>query len=65
MDGILLPEHVCILNFRSVLTRFVFDNSSFRLGMALELAKHNPVYEDIASKFFEASHFPRRRMLTS
>ncbi|KAI0321072.1 Six-hairpin glycosidase-like protein [Amylostereum chailletii] len=25
------------------------------LGMALELAKHNPVYEDIASKFFE--HF--------
>jgi hypothetical protein len=21
--------------------------------MALELAKHNPVYEDIASKFFE------------
>lgn len=22
--------------------------------MALELAKHNPVYEDIASKFFEA-----------
>lgn len=26
--------------------------------MALELAKHNPVYEDIASKFFEASYFP-------
>lgn len=25
------------------------------LNMALELAKHNPVYEDIASKFFE--HF--------
>lgn len=24
--------------------------------MALELAKHNPVYEDIASKFFEVSH---------
>jgi hypothetical protein len=24
--------------------------------MALELAKHNSVYEDIASKFFEASH---------
>lgn len=24
-----------------------------RLNMALELAKHNPVYEDIASKFFE------------
>jgi hypothetical protein len=33
--------------------------------MALELAKHNPVYEDIASKFFEASRFPRHRMLTS
>jgi hypothetical protein len=29
--------------------------------MALELAGHNPVYEDIASKFFEASHFPRLR----
>lgn len=26
-----------------------------RLSMALELAKHNPVYEDIASKFFEVS----------
>jgi len=25
----------------------------FRLNIALELAKHNPVYEDIASKFFE------------
>lgn len=23
------------------------------LNIALELAKHNPVYEDIASKFFE------------
>jgi hypothetical protein len=33
--------------------------------MALELAKHNPVYEDIASKFFEASHIPCRRVLTS
>lgn len=26
-----------------------------RLNIALELAKHNPVYEDIASKFFEVS----------
>ena len=26
-----------------------------RLNIALELAKHNNVYEDIASKFFEAS----------
>jgi hypothetical protein len=25
--------------------------------MALELAKHNSVYEDIASKFFEAGLF--------
>jgi hypothetical protein len=25
--------------------------------MALELAKHNPVYEDIASKFFEVRLF--------
>ena len=30
-------------------------NSLSRLNMALELAKHNPVYEDIASKFFEVS----------
>ena len=29
--------------------------NSLRLNIALELAKHNPVYEDIASKFFEAS----------
>jgi hypothetical protein len=28
-----------------------------RLSMALELAKHNFVYEDIASKFFEVSDF--------
>lgn len=26
---------------------------AFRLNIALELAKHNAVYEDIASKFFE------------
>lgn len=26
-----------------------------RLNMALELAKHNSVYEDIASKFIEQS----------
>lgn len=26
--------------------------------MALELAKHNPVYEDIASKFFEVDYHP-------
>ena len=28
------------------------------LSMALELAKHNAVYEDMASKFFEVSYFP-------
>ena len=28
-----------------------------RLSMALELAKHNSVYEDIASKFFEVPSF--------
>ncbi|KAH9054203.1 hypothetical protein EDB87DRAFT_1647925 [Lactarius vividus] len=27
-----------------------------RLNMARELAEHNPVYKDIASKFFEASY---------
>lgn len=27
-----------------------------RLNIALELAKNNPVYEDIASKFFEVKH---------
>ena len=35
----------------SELTSFFFE----RLSIALELAKHNPVYEDIASKFFEVS----------
>ena len=64
MDGILLPEHVRIADHLLWLD-FFFDKSSFRLGMALELAGHNPVYEDIASKFFEASHFPRHGMLTS
>ncbi|KAJ7777839.1 hypothetical protein DFH07DRAFT_1035976 [Mycena maculata] len=47
VDGILLFEHMP----SSVLT-------IGRLNMALELAKHNPVYEDIASKFFEMNkHF--------
>lgn len=32
-----------------------YNRSPSRLNIALELAKHNPVYEDIASKFFE--HF--------
>lgn len=30
-----------------------YSTRRFRLNMALELAKHNNVYEDIASKFFE------------
>jgi hypothetical protein len=34
----------------------LIPHSFTRLNMALELAKHNPVYEDIASKFFEVSH---------
>lgn len=34
-----------------------------RLNMALELAKHNPVYEDIASKFFEVSYTVSRPSL--
>lgn len=31
------------------------------LNIALELAKHNPVYEDIASKFFEVRTHPYYR----
>jgi hypothetical protein len=62
MDGILLPEYVCIAGCSLCLDSFS-DESSLRLGMALELAKHNPVYEDIASKFFEASGFSHHRML--
>jgi len=34
-------------------TRVLWYMLILRLHMALELAKHNPVYEDIASKFFE------------
>ncbi len=52
MDGILLPEHVSIAyssTHHGLIVVFVY----FRLNMALELAKNNPVYEDIASKFFE------------
>jgi len=51
MDGVLLLEHV-----RSIYARFFLCLIGFRrLSIALELAKHNPVYEDIASKFFEVS----------
>jgi hypothetical protein len=34
------------------------------LNIALELAKHNPVYEDIASKFFEVCQDPSTRIAT-
>lgn len=49
MDGFLLSQHVS----DAVSARLTFLTS--RLSIALELAKHNPTYEDIASKFFE--HF--------
>jgi hypothetical protein len=35
--------------------KYLFSHD--RLSIALELAKHNPVYEDIASKFFEVCSF--------
>jgi hypothetical protein len=57
VDGILLSEHVSISVIGPGLP--VVKYQRFRLSMALELAKHNPVYEDIASKFFEASYFLR------
>ena len=57
MDGILLSEHVSVSVIGPGLP--VIKSLCFRLNMALELAKNNPVYEDIASKFFEASYFPR------
>ena len=34
------------------------------LNIALELAKHNPVYEDIASKFFEHVSRHSRNLLS-
>jgi len=54
MDGILLSEHVSIAARSQICTY----ESRLRLSMALELAKHNPVYEDIASKFFEVGWVP-------
>ena len=58
-DGTAWMAFYCLNMYVSLNARSaqVFDKSSFRLSMALELAKHNPVYEDIASKFFEASYF--------
>lgn len=48
MDGVLLPQHVS----RSTQWRYMTPTVR-RLNIALELAKHNNTYEDIASKFFE------------
>lgn len=56
MDGILLFKHVRMLNYLCSPNFLLTVIPSFvRLNMALELAKHNKTYEDIASKFFE--HF--------
>lgn len=52
MDGLLFPQHV--RDAALALADFT-DVYCHRLNIALELAKHNDVYEDIASKFFE--HF--------
>jgi len=51
MDGFLLPQYVRVAcgTYLYLFAKY----STGRLNMALELAKHNPVYEDIASKFFE------------
>ena len=48
MDGILLFEYVSLRRMSLQVSLM-----ASRLNMALELAKHNAVYEDIASKFFE------------
>lgn len=51
MDGILLLEYVSSVSLVRIFGLLI----PRRLSIALELANHNPVYEDIASKFFE--HF--------
>ncbi len=53
MDGVLLFEHVRVS--RNIFFAHRADCYS-RLNIALELAKHNDIYEDIASKFFEVCH---------
>jgi hypothetical protein len=50
LDGVLLFEYVCVAEYIYVTAA---DEYTIRLNVALELAKHNPVYENIASKFFE------------
>lgn len=52
-DGTSWMAFYCLNMYDFPLLNTTVTNRSFRLSMALELAKHNPVYEDIASKFFE------------
>lgn len=54
MDGILLFKYVSLRH----ISWWGFLTAS-RLNIALELAKHNAVYEDIASKFFEVCSIVR------
>jgi hypothetical protein len=55
MDGIFLLEHVRPCRLISTFHHHHLHTHAAcnRLNIALELAKHNAVYEDIASKFFE------------
>ena len=53
MDGLLLSEYV-----GTPCEYWIAWLTVCRLSIALELAKHNPTYEDIASKFFEVSIHP-------
>lgn len=51
-----IMPHSTVVVVTSERTRRMLTTGRYdRLSMALELAKHNPVYEDIASKFFEVS----------
>ena len=53
MDGFLLLKYVR-LNWLSFCVQILI--LVYRLNMALELAKFDPTFEDIASKFFEVRH---------
>lgn len=50
LHGWLSTASICMSH---ALPMTLHSTGRFRLNMALELAKHNAVYEDIASKFFE------------
>ena len=54
-DGSFLWESNAILNYLADGTAWMAFYCSTMLSMALELARENPAYEDMASKFFE--HF--------